>query len=163
MALLTFLNQVGCPMIKQKTHDLFITHAWRYHQDWAKLCELLDNTPGLAWRNFSLPWHDPAMNPNSEVGGAFIRNFLETQIIPVHGVIFLAGVYAINSAQGWLDLEIEIARKHNKPVIAVPPYGETVVADKIRAFCDGSAGWHAEELVAALHEVRSLPRYSGAE
>ena len=149
-------------MTSKKTYDLFVTHAWRYHHDWTKICELLDNSPGLAWRNFSLPWHDPAMNPNSPVGGAFIRNFLETQIIPVHGVVFLSGVYAIKSAQGWLELEIELARKHNKPVIAIPALGETAVADEIRALCDKTAGWHADELIAALDEVRSLPRYSAA-
>jgi len=149
-------------MTNKKTYDLFITHAWRYHQDWTKICELLDNTPGLAWRNFSLPWHDPAMNPNSAVGGAFIRNFLDTQIIPVHGVIFLAGVYAIKSAQGWLDLEIELARKHNKPIIAIPALGETVVPHEISSLCDMSVGWHPEAVIAALDEVRSLPKYSSA-
>ncbi len=149
-------------MTNKKTYDLFITHAWRYHQDWTKICDLLDNSPGLAWRNFSLPWHDPAMSPNSAVGGAFIRNFLETQIIPVQGVILLAGVYAIKSAQGWLDLEIEFARKHNKPVVGIPPLNETVVPDEIRSKCDGSAGWHAEEIIVALDEALALPRYARA-
>jgi hypothetical protein len=149
-------------MSAKKTYDLFVTHAWRYHHDWTKICELLDHSPGLAWRNFSLPWHDPAMNPNSPVGGVFIRDFLETQIIPVHGVIFLAGVYAVKSARHWLDLEIELARKHNKPVIAIPPIGETAVADEVSVLSDKTAGWHADELIAALDQVRSLPRYSRA-
>ena len=149
-------------MTSKKTYDLFVTHAWRYHHDWTKICELLNHSRGLSWRNFSLPWHDPAMSPNSAVGGAFIRDFLETQVIPVHGVILLAGVYAIKSAQSWVDLEIELARKHNKPVIAIPPLGETAVADEVRVLCDKTASWHAEELIAALDQVRSLPRYSPA-
>jgi hypothetical protein len=148
--------------MNNRTYDLFVTHAWRYHQDWTKFCDLLDKTPGLAWRNFSLPWHDPAMSPNSEVGGAFIRNFLETQIIPVHAVIFLAGVYTIKSAQGWLDLEIELARKYNKPVVGLPPLSETVVSDEIWSKCDGSASWCAEEIIAALDEALTLPRSARA-
>src|SRR5438105_15080530 len=115
--------------MNNKTYDLFITHAWRYHQDWTKCCTLLDNTAGLAWRNFSLPWHDPAMSPNSPVGSAVIRNFLDTQIIPVHSVIFLAAVHAIKSAQAWLALAIEFARKHNKPAIAIPTAGQQVVSN----------------------------------
>jgi hypothetical protein len=149
-------------MTSKKTYDLFITHAWRYHQDWTKICALLDNSPGLAWRNFSLPWHDPAMSPNSAVGGAFIRNCLETQIIPVQGVILLAGVYAIKSAQGWLDLEIEFARKHNKPIVAIPALEETVVPYEIGSLCDRSVDWHPEAIIGALDEVRKLPKYSGA-
>ena len=82
--------------------------------------------------------------------------------MPVQGVIFLAGVYAIKSAQGWLDLEIELARKHNKPIIAIPAFGETAVAGEILSLCDRSAHWDATDLIAALDEVRNLPRYSHA-
>lgn len=142
-------------------YDLFITHAWRYHEDWTKLSEMLDRLPGLTWRNFSLPWHDPAMDPNSEVGGKFIRSFLENQIVPVHGVILLAGVYAVKSARRWLDMEVEMARKHNKPIIGVPAIGETAVPDDVQALCDRSVAWDASALIRTLDEVRSLPDYAG--
>jgi len=139
---------------KKKMYDIFITHAWRYHEDWTKICDLLDKSPVLVWRNFSLPWHDPAMDPNSKVGGAFIRNSLETQIIPVHGVILLAGVYNIKSAQRWLNLEIELASKHDKPIIAIPAAGETAVPDDVSALCDRSVGWDSKAVVSALSELR---------
>ena len=142
-------------------HDLFITHAWRYHEDWTKISEMLDSVPGLAWRNFSVPWHDPAMDPNSEVGGKFIRNFLETQIIPVDGVILLAGVYKINSARHWVNLEVDMARKHNKPVIGVPAIGEATVADEVKSLCEAIVGWDATALIATLDEIRSLRKESG--
>jgi len=146
--------------MNQKNYDLFVTHAWRYHQDWTAFCTLLDNTPGLIWRNFSLPWHDPAMSPNSTVGSMFIRDVLKSQIVPVHGVIFLAGVYGIKSAQAWLDLEIEVARDHNKPVIAIPPMGEITVPHDMPSFCDASAGWCGEEVIAALDHARALRGYA---
>ncbi|MBI2358799.1 MAG: TIR domain-containing protein [Deltaproteobacteria bacterium] len=135
-------------------YDLFITHAWRYHEDWTKICDMLNAVPGLAWRNFSLPWHDPAMDPNSEIGGKFIRDSLETQIIPAHGVIVLAGVYRVKSARRWLDLEVEMARTHNKPIIGMPPIGEALVSDEVKALCDATVGWDAAALIAALDEIR---------
>ena len=134
--------------------DIFITHAWRYHEDWSKACTLLNQVQDFKWRNFSLPWHDPAMDTNSEVGKKFIYDALETQIIPVHGVILLAGVYAINSARRWLDLEIEFARKHGKPIIGLPAIGETDLSLSARALCDRSATWDAASLVELLREVR---------
>ena len=143
-------------------HDLFITHAWRYHEDWTKISEMLDSVPGLAWRNFSVPWHDPAMDPNSEVGGKFIRDFLETQIIPVDGVILLAGVYKIKSARHWVNLEVEMARKHKKPIIGVPAIGETIVTDEVKSLCDATVRWDAAALIAALEEFRSVGKESGA-
>ena len=139
-------------------YDLFITHAWRYHEDWSRVADMLDNLSGLSWRNFSVPWHDPAMDPNSQVGGTFIRDFLESQIIPVHGVILLAGVYAVKSARRWLDLELEMARKHGKPIVGIPPMGENTVPDNVAALCDRTAGWDASAIISALAELRGRIR-----
>lgn len=143
-------------MTATRTYDLFLTHAWRYHEDWMRLAEIFDRTPGFAWRNFSLPWHDPAMDPNSEVGGRFIRDFLETQIIPVHGVLFLSGVYAIRSARRWLDYELELARRHGKPVIGIPAMGAATVPGEVAAWCDATAGWDAAAILAALDAVTAV-------
>lgn len=150
-------------MTQKRMYDFFMTHAWRYHDDWTRASELLDKVPGLSWRNFSLPWHDPAMNPNTPIGGKFIRDFLENQIIPVHGVVLLAGVYEIKSARRWVDLELEMARKHNKPIIGVPAIDATTVPDEVRALCDASVGWDMEELISCLDEIRGLPKYSGGQ
>lgn len=137
-------------MTKSPLLDIFITHAWRYHEDWSLIADMLDRVPDLKWRNFSLPWHDPAMTPNSELGGKFIRDFLERQIIPAHGVVFLSGVYAVKSAQQWLDLELKMARAHGKPIIGLPPINEARVPDDLVALCDCCVPWDAQALVDAL-------------
>jgi hypothetical protein len=147
-------------MEKRKNYDIFITHAWRFHDDWTRFSELMDKMPGLAWRNFSLPWHDPAMDPNTEVGGRFIRRFLESQIIPVHVVILLAGVYEIKSARRWLEMEVEMARKHNKPIIGIPAIGKETVPEEVSVLCDAKCGWDGARLIATLDQVRTLPKYS---
>ena len=141
-------------MTPLKTYDLFLTHAWRYHEDWTRISDMLDGLAGISWRNFSVPWHDPAMDPNSSVGGKFIRDVLETQIIPVHGVILLSGVYAVNSARRWVELEIEMARKLNKPVIGVPAIECNEVPESVRSFCDACVGWDAQAVIDALDGVR---------
>lgn len=146
-------------MQKTRSYDIFMTHAWRFHDDWTRFSELMDKMPGLAWRNFSLPWHDPAMDPNTEVGGRFIRRFLESQIIPVHVVILLAGVFEINSARRWVDLEVEMARRHNKPIIGVPAIGKDAVPEQISTLCDTTCVWDGARLVATIDEVRALPKY----
>jgi len=147
-------------MMKLECYDIFLTHAWRFHDDWVRFAEILDKSPGVVWRNFSLPWHDPAMNANTEVGGRFIRDFLETQIIPVHAVVLLAGVYSIASARRWFDLEVEMARKHNKPLIGVPAIGQEKVPDEVASLCDACCDWDAGQLLSAIDGVRALPKYS---
>lgn len=135
-----------------KTYDLFFTHAWRFHDDWTRMGDLLDGVDGLRWRNFSVPWHDPALTPNSEVGREAIYAWLENQIIPVHAVIFLSGVYGVPSTRKWLDLEVELARKHGKPVFAVPALDGDVegVPAEIRELCDGVLPWDGAQLIAAI-------------
>lgn len=139
-----------------KTYDIFITHAWRYHDDWKRMGDLLDESPGLSWRNFSVPWHDPAMTPNSEVGNRFIMTWLENQIIPVNGVIFLSGVYNVKSCRKWLDIELEMARKHKKPVVCVPPFGKNTVCQETRELCDQVVSWNVDEIIVVLDKLMGV-------
>jgi len=122
-------------------HDIFITHAWRYHDDWTRASEMLDATPGLQWRNFSVPWYDPAMDPNTEVGGRFVRQWLETQITPAIAVLFLAGVYQVKSNRRWLEFEIELARKHRKRILGLPPAEAIEFPAEMTGFVDETAPW----------------------
>jgi len=147
-------------MEKPRHYDIFTTHAWRFHEDWTRFSELMDKMPGLVWRNFSLPWHDPAISPNTKAGGRFIRSFLETQIIPVHVVVLLAGVYEIRSARRWVDIEIEMARKHNKPIIGLPAINKQVIPGEVVLLCDASSGWDGAQIIATIDEVRARSKYS---
>jgi len=147
-------------MKETKCYDLFITHAWRFHDDWTRLSNLLDKTKGVAWRNFSLPWHDPAMNPNSKIGGQFIRSFLETQIIPSHAVVLLTSVYLIPSARLWFELEVEMAQKHNKPIVGLPLNEETLIPDDVSRFCDACCSWDSSEIFSTIDQVRGLPKFA---
>lgn len=147
-------------MDKAKNLDIFMTHAWRFHADWTQFSELMDKMPGLAWRNFSLPWHDPAMDPNTDVGGRFIREFLESQIIPAHVVVLLAGVYEIRSARRWFDMEVEMARKHNKPILGLPAIGKETLPEEVRELCDAESDWNGARIIATIDELRVLPKYA---
>ncbi len=140
----------GINVQKLKQYDIFITHAWRNHEDWIRMGELLDGLTGITWRNFSVPWHDPAMTPNSVIGQNYIINNLQNQIIPVHGVILLTGVYAVKSSQKWLDTELQFARKHNKPVVGVPAYGKSSIPDEMSILCDQTVPWNASEIIGAI-------------
>lgn len=136
-----------------KTNDIFITHAWRYHGEWTEMSRLMETALGRSWRNFSVPWHDPAMDANTETGGNFIRNWLETQIMPVHGVILLSGVYKVKSTQKWLGMEVEFARKHQKPIIVVPPYEDEGISDDVLAMADAVCQWDAGEIISKFNEL----------
>ena len=140
-------------MTAKATYDLFITHAWRYHDDWRRLVDLLNAHDVRAWRNFSLPWYDPALDARTEAGGRAVRWHLETQIIPVQAVLLLASVLSEPGTRKWLDFELQVARKNSKPVIAVPAWGESDVDPEVCTQVDSVVGWDAPSLLAAVAEA----------
>lgn len=131
-------------------YDIFITHAWRYHDDWVRLSNLFDAEKTIKWRNFSVPWYDPALDPNTELGARAVRSWLDGQIRPVMGTVLLDSVYAVKSTRKWLELEVEISRGHAKPVVAIPAHGATTISDEALALADGSADWNAAGIIAML-------------
>ena len=144
-------------MIGKRTYDLFITHAWRYHDDWKRLVNLLNAHDVRAWRNFSLPWYDPALDPRTEAGGKVVRWHLEVQIIPAQAVVLLSSVLSEPGTRKWLDFELETARKHHKPVLALSAWNDPGVAEEVRTRADAVVGWDPAELLAAVQERRRNP------
>ncbi len=140
-------------------YDIFITHAWRYHDDWIRLSNLLDAEKSIKWRNFSVPWYDPALDPNTELGAKAIRSWIDGQIRPVIGTVLLDGVYAVKSTRRWLELELELSRNHGKPVVAIPAHGTANVSAEAAALADAVVGWDALEIVRVLREL-ATPRAS---
>lgn len=116
------------------------------------MVELLDRQSGFSWRNFSVPWHDPAYDPNTPEGGAFVRKTLDGQIRPAKAAILLMDVYATKSARKWLDLEIELAREQGIPIIAVLP-ADGGEADDASVAADVTVPWKAADIVAAIERV----------
>jgi MTH538 TIR-like domain (DUF1863). len=141
----------------RKTRDIFITHAWRYHEDWNRLSSILDSHNHRAWRNFSLPWYDPALSPATESGGAQLRWNLESQIVPVDVVLLLSSVFAQQGSRKWIDFEIEIAKKHSKPIIAIPFWGEITVLPDIARIADLSGTWEVTKLLESIDELSAAP------
>jgi len=135
------------------TYDVFIMHSWRYHDDWNRAADILDGVAGFKWRNFSVPWYDPAMDPNTAVGGRFVRDWLEGQILPSNVVLFLDSVYSVKSARKWLETELEIARSAGKPVIALPAFGAPGITLEVAALADQVVPWEGPVIARAIAEA----------
>jgi hypothetical protein len=136
--------------MSDRAYDLFITHAWRYHDDWTRMGDLMDRFVGESWRNFSVPWYDPALDPNTELGNRLVHRWLEQQIVPACGIILLSSVFDNKSARRWVELEARLARKHQKPIIGVPAFGQEAMSAEAAALVDAACPWDAEQIIAAL-------------
>jgi hypothetical protein len=104
-------------MPELKSYDLFISHAWRYNLDYYNLEKMLKEASNFLWRNYSVPIHDPLVDPKSDSGKAKLISLLDNQVKPVNCVIILGGMYAAHSE--WILKEIQIATSYKKPILGV--------------------------------------------
>lgn len=131
-------------------YNIFISHAWKYSEHYSKIVQWLNEAQKegrLTWKNYSVPEHDPLINPDSSGGKKQLKEELKRQIAPVSKVIILAGMYA--SYSDWIDFEIDTAVDYEKYIIGVKPWGQERVPLKIssNAFM---VGWNKESVINAI-------------
>jgi hypothetical protein len=131
-------------MPRLRLYDLFISHAWTYGADYHRLIGLLDAAPNFAWRNFSVPEHDPLHGGSA----AQLRAGLKEQMRRAHAVLALSGVYASHSA--WMQEELGIANDFAKPVIGLLPRGNQRASTAVQNVAVDLIGWNTNSIVSAV-------------
>jgi hypothetical protein len=135
-------------MPELKTYDIFISHAWFYSKGYNRLIELLGEAPNFKYRNYSVPKHDPAIDPNSDSGHLTLTRALDTQIRPVNIVLVMAGMYS--NYRYWIQKEIEIAQGYEKPIIGLVPWGQERTPTNIQEAAIEMIGWNTTSIVNAI-------------
>jgi len=135
-------------MPELKTYDLFISHAWRYNADYYRLEELLQKASYFKWRNYSVPEHDPLIDPDSYTGRSKLAPLIDKQIKPVNCVIILGGMYAAYSE--WIQKEIKIAESYNKPILGIYPWGQLNMPSAVKNSAIELVGWNTATIVDAI-------------
>ncbi len=135
--------------------DIFLSHAWRFHDNWDPFIELLDSNENLKWRNFGLPWYDPAWDPNTPIGKKMVYGTLETQVSPAQVMILFTRNFDSARSRKWIDFEIEVARRNEMPIIAIPRYGESDIPEEVAALADFTVGWDRQAVVEMIRQATS--------
>jgi hypothetical protein len=133
-----------------KTYDLFISHAWFYSKGYNRVVKLLDEADNFSWRNYSVPEHDPVIDPNTEVGKRKLTSELDQQVRPVNCFLVIAGMYA--SYKYWIQKEVEIARSYGKPIIGLIPWGQQRTPLYIQEVAAEMVGWNTSSIVSAIRK-----------
>lgn len=129
-----------------KTYDLFISHAWKYNDDYYRLVNLLNGAANFKWRNYSVPEHDKF----GKMTKTELIAELDGQIKPVNAVLIIAGMYVNHS--DWILKEIEIAQKYAKPIIGLIPRGAEVTPKVVKDAAKEMVGWTTDSIVAAVRK-----------
>jgi hypothetical protein len=103
------------------TYDLFLTHGWRYTDEWQGLVALFDEYLPGKWRNWSLPWYDTSIDRYSEEGRAQLEKLLRGHISQASGIVLIPETMDRSEDRVWLDKQLALAARFIKPVIGVLP------------------------------------------
>lgn len=100
--------------------DCFVSHAWRQGKEWIDFEKFLYEDEKIMWRNFSMPWHDPALKLSSGVGKSILFNNLTSQIKTVNIFFLLEAHLEKASDRLWIDFELKVADENQIPIIMIP-------------------------------------------
>jgi hypothetical protein len=132
-------------MPELKSRMLFISHAWRYNQHYETIVNWFNEAANFSWKNCSVP-SDNALPDKTTTG---LAAGMTRQISPAQVVVILGGMYAAHS--GWIDYEISEAKRMNKTIIGVKPWGQERVPLKVQeaSICD-PVGWNSASVIQAV-------------
>jgi hypothetical protein len=130
-----------------KTYVGFISHAWKYHDDYARLTSMLAGAPNFSFRNSSVPKTDPILGPKTNAG---LTAALDEQIRIANIVLILSGMYVAHS--DWIGTEIAIAARYQKPIIGVMPWGQQRVPDAVQIAAKEMVHWNTNSIVSAIRK-----------
>lgn len=133
-----------------KTYDLFISHAWRYDEDYYRLINLLDAASNFKYRNYSVPEHDPVLDPDDPKDRNTLKKALDSQIRPVNCVLIISGMYVVHSY--WIQREIDIAVSYEKPIIGLIPRGQERTPKAVQDVAKEMVGWNTDSIVSAIRK-----------
>lgn len=126
-------------------YNIFISHSWAYSDAYEKLMNLLRNHPTFDFRNYSVPKDDPIHHCSYDWQ---LKTAIENQIRPASCVLILAGVYATYSK--WINIEIEIAKRLGKRIIAIQPWGAEKTSSVVKNNADVIVNWNTNSIVTAI-------------
>tara|TARA_Y100000294_G_scaffold177869_1_gene205339 strand:+ start:2106 stop:2546 length:441 start_codon:yes stop_codon:yes gene_type:complete len=146
-------------MKKSYEIDLFISHGWLFHDEWKEFVSIVNKIDNLKWRNFSVPWHDPAFLPTTEIGHRNITTYLKTQIIPCDLCIIITDLFNRKRNIKWLELEYQYAAEANITTLFFGKEIKEIKSSKINSKISIN-NWNFELIRKLIIENARLDQYN---
>jgi len=124
----------------------FISHAWKYEEDYKTVAGWLRGASNLRFTNTSVPKHDP-LDGGSR---AKLERELKRQIDPAQIVLVIAGMYVAHSRTGWIEFEIEEAFAMGKPIVGIRKWGAERIPALVQERAIEIVGWQQASVVDAV-------------
>jgi hypothetical protein len=141
------------PVSTHQVH-VFISHSWSYSDQYERLAEWIFNgnwssgQASINFMDFSVPKNDPIHNAPNDTA---LKEAIFSKIARCHVVVIPTGMYANYSK--WIQKEIEGARHHGRPILAVDPWGQQRSSSVVGGAASKKVGWNSESVVKGIWEL----------
>lgn len=130
-----------------KNRMIFISHAWSYTRHYNTVVTWFNEAHNFSWSNCSVPSGDAL--PDKTAKG--LMEGMTRQINPSQVVVILGGMYAAHS--GWIEYEINEAKRLNKSIIGVKPWGQERIPVIVQdASSCPMVGWNRSSVIDAVRD-----------
>ena len=111
-------------------YRIFISHAWRYGDEYDRLVSLLNSSPWFSYYNYSAPKEKPLALSSSHASSHEIAQAITAKIQRAQVVLVIGGMYTLY--HDWMKYEVDEALRMGKPVIAIMPRGSSYACRSAR-------------------------------
>ncbi|MGU8698409.1 TIR domain-containing protein [Clostridium perfringens] len=139
-------------MPQLKNYKIFVSHAWKYGDDYTRLINLLKSANNFSFYDYSAPKEKPLFPEGTPLTNKKIADKITDKIEPTQVTIVIAGMYAVY--RDWMKYEIDESIRMGKPIIGVNPYGQAqgptpkYVSDN----ADIMVNWSTDSIVEAIRK-----------
>lgn len=126
-------------------YNLFISHSWAYGDAYDILIRMLDSDRYFKYKDYSVPKNNRIHNATYDYQ---LRAAIKNQMQHASCVLILAGVYATYSK--WINIEIQLAKEMNKPIIAIEPWGSERTSLIVKNNANKIVRWNTSSIISAI-------------
>lgn len=137
-------------MPKLYDYRIFISHAWKYGDDYNRLIKLLDAANNFSYFNYSAPTEKPLFPEGTPLTNKKIATKITEKISPSQILIVIAGMYTAYS--DWMKYEIDEAKRMGKPILGINPFGQSQgpTPKYVSENADMMVNWSTDSIVSAI-------------
>lgn len=132
-------------------YRIFISHAWKYGEEYMRLVQLLDQAPNFSYYNYSAPKERPLELTSVRASKAEIQCAISNKIGKAQIELVLGGMYA--DYHDWMEYEVDEAKRMKKPILLIKPWGQTMTPRYLQDAADDIVGWNTDSIVGAIRRL----------
>jgi hypothetical protein len=125
-------------------YRLFISHSWTYSDAYDKVISMID-AEDIKYYNHSVPINNPVHTNGTDYQ---LEEAIDAKMRSASCIIILAGVYSTHSK--WINKEIAIAKKYNKPIIAIEPWASERTSKTVKDNATIVVKWQSKSIGDAI-------------